>query len=315
MKVGVLMGGWSPEKSVSLMSGKNVVEGLRRIGIKAVPVELTAADKNEKHLEKRLRAGRFDVVFIALHGGFGEDGTLQALLDKWGIPYTGSGALACGLAMHKGCSKLVFEANGIPSAAWHAIPKSLDKSKWLKDLPIGLPLVVKPADVGSAIGVTIVKEKEGLMKALQTAFRYSRWAIVEKFVLGTEVTVTVLGDRALPVIEIVPQNEFYDFDAKYTPGHSDHIIPARISAGQTRRVQALAVKAGEAMGCQDYYRVDFIVPVKGEPQVLEINTAPGMTSTSLVPDAARAAGIAFPKLLKTLVEMALKKVIKKRKAA
>ncbi|HUO56686.1 MAG TPA: D-alanine--D-alanine ligase [bacterium] len=315
MKVGVLMGGWSPEKSVSLMSGKNVVEGLRRIGIKAVPVELTAADKNEKHLEKRLRAGRFDVVFIALHGGFGEDGTLQALLDKWGIPYTGSGALACGLAMHKGCSKLVFEANGIPSAAWHAIPKSLDKSKWLKDLPIGLPLVVKPADVGSAIGVTIVKEKEGLMKALQTAFRYSRWAIVEKFVLGTEVTVTVLGDRALPVIEIVPQNEFYDFDAKYTPGHSDHIIPARISAGQTRKVQALAVKAGEAMGCQDYYRVDFIVPVKGEPQVLEINTAPGMTSTSLVPDAARAAGIAFPKLLKTLVEMALKKVIKKRKAA
>ena len=315
MKVGVLMGGWSPERKISLMSGKNVVEGLRQIGVKAVPVEVTSADKNEKQLEKRLKAGRFDAVFIALHGGFGEDGTLQALLDKWGIPYTGSGALACGLAMHKGCSKLVFEANNIPSAAWHAIPKSLDKSKWLKEIQIGLPLVVKPADVGSAIGVTIVKEKEGLMKALQTAFRYSRWAIVEKFVLGTEVTVTVLGDRALPVIEIVPQNEFYDFDAKYTPGHSDHIVPARISAAQTRKVQAMAVKAGEAMGCQDYYRVDFIVPVKGEPQILEINTAPGMTSTSLVPDAARAAGISFPKLLKTLVEMAFKKTARKRKAA
>ena len=307
MKVGVLMGGWSPEKKVSLMSGKNVVEGLKRAGVKAVPFLVTAADKDEKRLEKRLKTGRFDAVFIALHGGFGEDGTLQALLDKWGIAYTGSGALACGLAMHKGCSKLVFEANGIPSAPWHALSKSLERSKWLKEIKLGLPLVVKPADVGSAIGVTIVKKKDQLMKALQTAFRYSRWAIVERFIPGTEVTVAVLGTKALPVIEIVPQNEFYDFDAKYTPGHSDHVIPARIPAAQARKTQALALKAGQAMGCQDYYRVDFIVPKKGEPQVLEVNTAPGMTSTSLVPDAARAAGISFPKLLKTLVGMALRK--------
>jgi D-alanine-D-alanine ligase len=130
---------------------------------------------------------------------------------------------------------------------------------------------------------------------------------VERFIPGTEVTVAVLGTKALPVIEIVPQNEFYDFDAKYTPGHSDHVIPARIPAAQARKAQALALKAGQAMGCQDYYRVDFIVPKKGEPQILEVNTAPGMTSTSLVPDAARAAGISFPKLLKTLVGMALRK--------
>ncbi|SRR5665213_311848 len=306
LKVGVLMGGWSPEKKISLMSGKNVVEGLKQAGLKAVPFELTAADKNEKSFEKRLKKARFDAVFIALHGGFGEDGTLQALLDQWGIPYTGSGALACGLAMHKGCSKLVFEAQGIPSAPWHALHKTTEPKNWLKEIKLTPPLVVKPADVGSAIGVTIVKKKTELTKAIRLAFKHSDWAIIEKFVPGVEVTVTVLGEMALPVIEIVPKNEFYDFDAKYTLGHSDHIVPARISPAQTKSVKALALKAGEAMGCSDYYRVDFIVPKKGEPQILEINTAPGMTLTSLVPDAAKAAGISFPTLLKTLVGMALK---------
>ena len=307
MRVGVLMGGWSPEKKISLMSGKNVVAGLKKAGLNAVPFLLTTSDKNEKRLEKRLRKARLNVVFIALHGGFGEDGTLQALLDKMGIHYTGSGALACGLAMHKGCSKLVFEAKGIPSAPWHAIHKSIPSSKWAKDIKLSLPLVVKPADVGSAIGVTIVKKKAALSKAIRHALRYSAWAIVEKFVPGVEVTVAVLGKRALPVIEIVPKNEFYDFDAKYTPGHSDHIVPARIKAAQAKRVKALAVAAGDAMGCEDYYRVDFIVPKKGEPQILEVNTVPGMTSTSLVPDAARAVGIQFPRLLKILVRMAMKK--------
>ena len=307
MKVGVLMGGWSPEKKISLMSGKNVVEGLSRAGVRSFPLVLTAADKNERHLEKRLKAAGFNVLFIALHGGFGEDGTLQGLLDKWGIPYTGSGALACGLAMHKGCSKLVFEANQIPTAPWQAIHKSLDRSKWLREIKLRLPLVIKPADVGSAIGVTIVKKKGQLLKALQTAFRYSQWALVEKFVLGTEVTATILGQKALPVIEIVPKNDFYDFDAKYTPGHSTHLIPARISARAARKVRDYALKAGKAMGCRDYYRVDFIVPSRGEPQILEVNTVPGMTSTSLVPDAAKASGISFPKLLKTLVLMAAKR--------
>ena len=307
MKVGVLMGGWSPEKKVSMMSGKGVVEGLRKAGLKAVPVVLTAADKNEKGLLKKLKAGGFDAFFIALHGGFGEDGTLQALFDKWGMAYTGSGALACGLAMHKGCSKLVFEANGIPTAPWQALHKSTEKAKWLKEVKMGLPLVVKPADVGSAIGVTIVRKKAELVKAISKAFKYSSWALVEKFIPGVEVTATLLGERALPVIEIVPRNEFYDFDAKYTPGHSDHVIPARIPAKSAQKVKNYALKAGKAMGCEDYYRVDFIVPKKGEPQILEINTAPGMTATSLVPDAARAAGIPFPKFLKTVVLMALKK--------
>jgi D-alanine-D-alanine ligase len=280
--------------------------GLKQAGFKAVPFELTAADKNEKKFEKKLKKAKFDAVFIALHGGFGEDGTLQALLDQWCIPYTGSSALACGLAMHKGCSKLVFEAQGIPSAPWQALHKTTNPKSWLKEIKLSLPLVVKPADVGSAIGVTIVKKKSELTKAIRLAFKHSDWTIVEKFIPGVEVTVTVLGATALPVIEIVPKNEFYDFDSKYTPGHSEHIIPARISPSQTKAVKALAIKAGKAMGCEDYYRVDFIVPQKGDPQILEINTAPGMTSTSLVPDAAKAVGISFPALLKTLVGMALK---------
>jgi D-alanine-D-alanine ligase len=216
--------------------------------------------------------------------------------------------------MHKGCSKLVFEAKGIPSAPWHAIHRTIPAKNWNREIKMSLPLVVKPADVGSAIGVTIVKKRTALAKAIRLALRYSAWAIVEKFIPGVEVTAAVLGKKALPVVEIVPKNEFYDFDAKYTPGHSDHIVPARISAAQARRVKALAVQAGEAMGCEDYYRVDFIVPKKGEPQILEVNTVPGMTSVSLVPDAARAAGISFPRLLRTLVGMAMKKKRKGSKA-
>ncbi|HTA76815.1 MAG TPA: D-alanine--D-alanine ligase [bacterium] len=311
LKVGVLMGGWSPEKKISLMSGKNVVEGLRKAGLKAVPFVLTTADKNEKKFETRLKKAKFDVVFIALHGGFGEDGTLQGLLDQWGIAYTGSGALACGLAMHKGCSKLVFEAQGIPSALWHALHKTTEPKNWHKEIKLALPLVVKPADVGSSTGITIVKKKTQLTKAIKLAFKHSDWAMVEKFIPGTEVTVAVLGGNALPVIEIVPKGEFYDFNSKYKPGQSIHISPARIGPVQTKRVKELAIKAGKAMGCEDYYRADFIVPKKGEPQILEINAVPGMTSTSLVPDAARSVGITFPALLKTLVGMALKKKEKK----
>lgn len=307
MKVGVLYGGWSPEKMVSLLSGKNVLEGLRQGGVEAVGLELNSRDKNPSVLRRRILGLRADATFIALHGGFGEDGTLQALLDQWKVAYTGSGALACGLAMHKGCSKLIFEAQDIPTAPWTAIHRDTELSQRLKGVRMPLPLVVKPADVGSAIGVTIVKKKSGLGKALSLALKYSAWALVEKFIPGVEVTVAVLGKKALPVIEIVPDNEFYDYDAKYTPGHSTHICPARISPAQARKVQAYALRAGEAMGCQDYYRVDFIVPKRGEPQILEINTVPGMTSTSLVPDAAKAEGIGFPKLLRMLCEMALKK--------
>ena len=307
MRVGVLMGGWSPERKVSLMSGKNVVEGLKKDGHKAVPLVLTPADKNEKRLAKRIKAARVEVVFIALHGEFGEDGQVQALLDRWKVPYTGSGALACGLAMHKGCSKLVFESQKVPTPAWQALHRSAPRGSWAREVRIKVPMVVKPADAGSAIGVTIVRDRSGLRKAVELAFRYSQWAIVEKFVPGVEVTAGVLEDLALPLIEIRPKNEFYDFDAKYTPGRSDHVIPAGITPAQARKVKAFALRAGRALGCEGFYRVDLIVPKKGEPQVLEVNTVPGMTSTSLFPEAAKAAGFAFPKLLSVLTGLALKK--------
>jgi D-alanine-D-alanine ligase len=209
--------------------------------------------------------------------------------------------------MHKGCSKLVFEANKIPTAPWQALHRDTEPKGWLKAVKISLPLVVKPAEAGSALGVTIVKKKNQLLGALRLAFRYGQWAMVEKFIPGMEATVAVLNGKALPVVEIVPQADFYNFETRYTPGKSQHIIPARIPSAQASQARKWAVQAGKAMGCEDYYRVDLIIPKKGAPQLLEINTAPGMTSTSLFPDAARAVGISFPKLLKTLVMMALKK--------
>jgi D-alanine-D-alanine ligase len=167
--------------------------------------------------------------------------------------------------------------------------------------------VVKPADTGSAIGVAIVRERKRLSAALAKAFRYGSWVVVEKFVPGTEVTAGVLGNRALPLVEIVPKNEFYDFDAKYTPGRSEHLIPARIPAAKARRVKALALQAGKALGCEGFYRADFIVPPSGEPRILEVNTVPGLTRTSLFPEAAQAAGIPFPNLLKWLVRDAIQR--------
>jgi D-alanine-D-alanine ligase len=268
---------------------------------------LTSKDRNEKKLALRLKKGRFQAVFVALHGGYGEDGRLQALLDRLRIPYTGSGALACGLAMHKGCSKLVFEAKGIPTAPWQALHRSTEKSKWLQEIKLPLPLVVKPAEAGSALGVTIVRKKNQLGKAIARAFKYGPWVLVEKFIRGMEATVAVLDGKALPLVEIVPKNDFYDYEARYTPGKSDHIIPARVPAAQAAQAKKSAVLAGKALGCGGYYRVDLMIPKKGKPQVLEVNTAPGMTSTSLFPDAARAAGIPFPALLKRLAWQALSK--------
>ncbi len=308
MRVGVLMGGWNSEREVSLRSGENVTACLKQAGYESVPVVLDAKDRDEKRLAARLKKARLEAAFIVLHGGYGEDGGIQTLLEKLDIPYTGSGPLACGLAMHKGCSKLVFEANKIPTAPWQAWHRSEFKpAKVAGELRLQLPVVVKPAVAGSSVGVTIVREKKDLARAFKKAFREDEWVMAEKFVPGVEITVSVLGREGLPVVEIVPKNEFYDYDAKYTPGKSDHIIPARLSALVRRKAQQLAVRAGEAMGCQDYYRVDFIVPKKGLPQALEINTAPGFTGTSLFPESARAAGIPATRLMRSLVGMALRK--------
>ena len=311
MRVGVLMGGWNSEREVSLASGKSVTKALIAAGYRAVQFDLTGADRNGKRLREKMQKARLDAAFIVLHGGWGEDGGCQALLEGMGLPYTGPGPLACGLAMQKACAKLVFEANGIPTAPWQAVHrKEYRPAAVLQDLKVRLPLVVKPADSGSAVGVSLVKQAKDLPAAFRKAFKESPWALVEKYLSGVEVTVGVLGREALPVIEIVPQNEFYDYDAKYTPGHSQHLLPARLPAGVRRRVQQLALKAGESLGCEGYWRADFIVPRKGkawgEPQILEVNTVPGFTDTSLFPEAAKAVGYPMPKLVRTLVTMAVK---------
>jgi D-alanine-D-alanine ligase len=289
-------------------SGSNVVTCLQTAGYDAVPLALDTKDRDEKHLAARLKKARLDAAFIVLHGGYGEDGGIQTLLEKLDIPYTGSGPLACGLAMHKGCSKLVFEAYGVPTAPWQAWHrKEYRAARLMKELTLKLPVVVKPADSGSAVGISIVRKPSELPKAFKTAFKESDWVMAEKFIPGVEITVGILGRTSLPVVEIVPKNEFYDYDAKYTPGKSDHLIPARLAAAVRRKVQQIALTAGEALGCTDYYRVDMIVPAKGTPQVLEVNTVPGFTGTSLFPESARAAGINAARLMRQLVTLALKK--------
>jgi len=308
MRVGVLMGGWNSEREVSMDSGNNVVDCLEQAGYETVSLVLDIKDRDEKRLAARLKKARLEAAFIVLHGGYGEDGGIQTLLEKLDIPYTGSGPLACGLAMHKGCSKLVFEANDVPTPTWQAWHrKEFRPARLAKESTLKLPLVVKPADSGSAVGVSIVRRSSELLPAFKKAFKESDWVMAEKFVAGVEITVGVLGRTSLPVVEIVPKNAFYDYDAKYTPGKSDHLIPARLPATVRKRIQQIAVQAGEALGCSDYYRVDMIVPTKGTPQVLEVNTVPGFTGTSLFPESARAAGINATRLMRQLVTMALKK--------
>jgi D-alanine-D-alanine ligase len=310
------MGGWSSEREVSLVSGRNVAAGLRNAGYETVPLDLTSRDRDEKRLAARLRRARMDAAFIVLHGGYGEDGGIQTLLDRLGIPFTGSPSPARAPAMHKGCSKLVFEANDIRTAPWKAWSRREFKPSSLpKELDLALPVVVKPADSGSAVGVTIVKKTSELVGAFRKAFKESAWVLAEKFVPGTEITVGVLGREALPVVEICPKAEFYDYDSKYKPGGSQHLVPARISASAKALAQRMALKAGDALGCEGYWRADFIVPKSGVPVLLEVNTVPGFTSVSLFPEAAKAAGYTYPKLLKALVCMAFKKTRRGRKAA
>jgi D-alanine-D-alanine ligase len=254
------------------------------------------------------RNGRPDVVFIALHGGAGENGTVQGMLDLLGVPYTGSGVLASALAMNKIMSKKVFERDHIPTPRW--IPLRASQRDLAGDAileQIGLPCVVKPACEGSTIGVTLVRQAADLQEAVDTAFQYGSEALAEAFIPGTEVTGAVLGNdrpQVLPLIEIVPASGFYDYQAKYTPGATEEIVPARISPAQAGRAEQLTLAAHGALGCRGMSRVDMIV-TQDEVYVLEVNTIPGLTETSLVPRAAEAAGIRFPQLVDRLISLAL----------
>ncbi len=300
-KVALLAGGSSGEREISIQSGLGAAEALTEAGFS--PVTLDPSSKEDL---QRLLAEDFDVAFLCLHGKGGEDGSIQGFLETAGIPYTGSGVQASAIAIDKAKAKAVYSTCGLPTP----LSLHLTKESYEKDSAINFeaPCVVKPSTEGSALGVFIAKDNGDVASAIAKAFNISDDIILEKYISGVEITVAVIGNEnpdALPVIEIVPINEFYDFESKYAPGGSQHICPARIDEAITKKVQSLAVEAHKALGCKDMSRTDMIIDENNEPWILETNTIPGMTSTSLLPDAARAAGISFPDLCTKLIEMAM----------
>ncbi len=305
-RIGVLMGGLSPEREVSLRSGKNVSEALSRRGYRVQPLQID-------HLDQLIPAlSEIDIAFICLHGGMGEDGTLQALLEVLRIPYVGSGVLACALAMNKLQAKRVFLSQKLPTALWVEHQDELWPA-WRERIAaeIGFPCVVKPVAEGSSIGVHIVHDAEELIPACQATRDEFGNFFVERFIPGQEITAGILRidgeDRALPLIELRPHREFYDYVAKYTPGECDFIIPAQLDAATTIKVQEIALKAHQALGCFGFSRVDLRLTSAHEPYLLELNTLPGMTHTSDLPKAAAALGMSFDDLVERMLQTAIEK--------
>jgi D-alanine-D-alanine ligase len=299
-KIGVLMGGLSAEREVSLKSGAAVHRALVARGYSAVAIDVG------RDIGRILAQESVDVAFICLHGRLGEDGAVQGLLEIMGIPYTGSGVLASALAMNKIFSKTVFQASGLTVARYRVLRRgeSLD----LTTLDFSLPVVIKPSQEGSSVGVSIVKAEAGIAAALAEAFRYDEEILVEQFIKGREIQVGILEERALGAIEIVPKNEFYDFEAKYTDGMAEHILPAPLPGPLYRKVLAEGEKAHRCLGCSGYSRVDFLVTAGGDCFLLEVNTLPGMTALSLLPEIAGGAGIGFEDLVERILASASLKI-------
>ena len=305
-KVLVLMGGISTEREISLKSGTAVAKALADAGY-----IVETLDIRHDNISK-IAESNPDVVYLALHGKGGEDGCVQGMLEWMGIPYTGPGVAASAICMDKALTKKILVHSNIPT------PKSVEyKKDECKDISkistelvayLGLPMVLKSPCQGSSIGVVIVNNEDSIAAAVEEVFKYDDTLLAEQFVSGVEISVPVIGNNnpeVLPIIEIVPTSEFYDFRSKYTPGMSQHIIPARISKEAEEKVNRLAAEAYVKTGCRGVSRIDFIVDEKNNPFVIEINTIPGMTETSLVPDSAKYMGISFPKLVDKIVKLAL----------
>jgi len=299
-KVGVMLGGRSAEREISLKSGAAVLAALRRRGVDA-----HAFDPAEHTLAELERAG-FERIFVILHGRGGEDGTLQGALELMGIPYTGSGVMASALGMDKWRTKLVWQGAGLPVPDYRLLDAQSDFEAVEREL--GLPLFVKPACEGSSVGVSKVKTAGGLRAAYAEAARHDTLVLAERYMGGGEYTVAILGEgahmQALPVIRIVPATEFYDYEAKYFRDDTRYLCPAGLSADQETAMRDLARRAFAVLGCRGWGRVDILLDDDGSPQLLEINTAPGMTDHSLVPMAARAAGIDFDELCLRILALA-----------
>lgn len=295
-KVAVLMGGKSAERAVSLKSGSMVLHSLRSRGVDA-----HGFDPAERGLAELIEE-RFDRVFIALHGRFGEDGTVQGVLEWLGIPYTGSGVLASALAMDKLRAKLIWRASGLPTPPFEVLEAQSDYRAVASRL--GLPLMVKPVNEGSSIGMSKARTAAGLQEAYALAVNYDRTVIAEKFVEGPELTAAILGDTPLPLIGLETPREFYDYEAKYLADDTRYLVPCGLPAEKEQALQRLALKAFRALGCRGWGRVDLMLDRAGAPHLLEVNTAPGMTDHSLVPMAARHAGLSYEDLCLRILELA-----------
>lgn len=331
MRITVLTGGTSSERDVALASGLQIAAALRSRGHEVSMVDLATGfvppDQEPallpggvgreppplaklKELERGMLSAGLgevpavrdaDVIFLALHGGQGEDGTVQAVLDVIDVPYTGSGHLASGLALDKDLAKRVLRDSGVRVADWVMAPAAADEV----ERAIGFPCVVKPSNEGSSVGLALVRRPDDLAPAIEIAARYDREVMVERFIPGRELTVGILGDRPLPVGEIRPKHEMFDYECKYTPGMAEEIFPAPIDGALAARTQEAALAAHRALKLGGYSRVDFRVGKNGDIFCLEANTLPGMTANSLIPKAAQAAGMSFPDLCEAICRLAL----------
>jgi D-alanine-D-alanine ligase len=332
MRVAVLFGGTSAERDVSIASGGQVVKALREAGHSVIPIDTARGALSPAEEQRLLTAGvapappsadalamvrggsqggplstagldEVDVVFLTLHGGTGEDGTIQALLDLAGVPYVGSGHAASAVAMDKDLSKRLFQAAGIPTAPWLMAPVDVDRV----EAELGWPVVVKPNKQGSTVGLTVVKRVDDLQAAVDEAFRYDGEVMLERFIAGRELTCGVLGGQALAVGEIIPRGEIFDYESKYQHGGADEVFPAGLPPETTEAVRDFSLRAHRALKLDGFSRADFRLDGDGNLWILEVNTLPGMTATSLLPQSAAAAGIPFPELCDRIVRLALEK--------
>jgi len=307
--IGVLMGGYSSEREISLKSGKAVCEALQSAQYKVKPIDITARDPEE--ISRTLNDAGIDVAFIALHGELGEDGIIQTILEAAGIPYSGSGPDASRLALDKVAAYKKFEEHGVPVPPHRSFCRTDSVS--IKDLSgvFSFPFVVKPACQGSSIGISLVQNENELAGALRAAFEHDNEILIEQFIRGRELTVGILEEKSLPVIEVKPKGTFFDFTAKYQSGTTEYLVPAPIPEAMAATVQALALSAHRALGCENLSRVDVMLDGNNSPYVLEVNTIPGFTATSLLPKAAKVTGLDFTQLVLKIVRMAYEKTCQK----
>ncbi|MFH1868656.1 MAG: D-alanine--D-alanine ligase [Candidatus Omnitrophota bacterium] len=299
-RIGVLYGGSSSERDISIKSGQAVYEAITSLGLDAVCID----PKDPYSLTKDISDLGIKVVFIALHGKFGEDGTIQTILDEIGMPYTGSGPEASRLAMDKILSKEIFKNNGIPVPEYKVLERPFDPDSVINGFK--LPLVIKPSSEGSSVGMNIVEDEKHLSQAVDEAFSYDNKILIEEYIKAEDIAVGVFEDNPLPVVHIKPKDKFYSFNAKYTAGMCEYVVPAKFPNAMIEEAQRLGILAHRSLGCRFFSRADMLLDEKsGRIVVLEANTIPGLTSTSLLPKAAQAAGIDFPQMCLRLLEAAI----------